>query len=194
MVQANEAQDWTTEGPPPSIEVSELGSRSAFAALLAHTAFPEGTAWERRVVDEGDTLLEEGQLCGKLYFVLSGSLRVEGTVKLPSGRRFKAGVADVGVGSLLGEMALFDRQPHSATVTVVEAGEVAVVDGQRLFAFLGAHRDIGYDVLHEMLTQLVPRLRRMNERTYYFLAWGMKAHGLDDAGSRKKRHGATARS
>lgn len=148
------------------------------AEVLAHPDFPSD-GWTRKSLRRGDVLLREGEDSGAVYLVLEGQVRVEGTVRMQSGRQFQAGVAVVGPGAVIGELALFDAQPHSATVVAESDVAVAVLARTTLRAFLDAHPTLGYQVFGEFLAQLALRLRATNARVYKFLAWGLKAYHLD---------------
>lgn len=151
---------------------------SPLAEVLAHPHFPP-QGWTRRSLNRGDVLLREGEDTGAVYLVLDGQVRVEGTVRMQSGRQFQAGVAVVGPGSVIGELALFDAQPHSATAVAESDVTVAVLARTTLRTFLDAHPTLGYRVFGEFLAQLAVRLRATNARVYKFLAWGLKAYQLD---------------
>lgn len=149
--------------------------------LLEHPEFPEGRHWQRRRFEPGQVVFREGDKTFKLYLVLSGTVRVLGTVDLETGRQIRPGVSDLGEGEVFGELALFDDQPHSTSVSVVSEAELAVIDGPLLLDFLDRNREIGYPILKWVLCRLVPRLRTTNMRVFRLLAWGMKAHELDEA-------------
>jgi len=161
-----------------SVSTVEAGDVSPLELVLAHPAFPS-SRWRLQAFAPGECILREGEHTGALYLVRSGQVRVEGTVKLQSGRRFQAGVTTLRDGGVLGELALFDQQPHSASAYAESAALVAVIEGSALLDFLDQHRDLGYQVFHELLTQLAPRLRATSSRVYKFLAWGLNAHQLD---------------
>ena len=70
-------------------------------------------------VATGNLLTEEGAVGREAFIILSGHAAV--TI---GGRP----VATVGPGEVIGEMALLDRQPRTATVTALEPMRVLVVD------------------------------------------------------------------
>ena len=152
---------------------------SSINELFEHPKFREGHHWHRERFDPGQLVLKEGDKTSKLYLVLSGTVRVLGTVDLETGRQIHPGVSDLSEGEVFGELALFDEQPHSATVSAVSETELAVIDGPLFLEFLDRNRDIGYSILKSLLCQLAPRLRKTNARVFSLLAWGMKAHELD---------------
>ncbi len=66
------------------------------------------TAGRRLPLRSGETLITQGQPIADLFLVLSGTALV-----YVNGRK----VAELGAGEMLGEMALIDKSPPSATVT-----------------------------------------------------------------------------
>jgi CRP/FNR family transcriptional regulator, cyclic AMP receptor protein len=93
----------------------------------------------------GDVLTEEGTVGRQAFIVLSGRASV--TI---GGRP----VATLGPGEVIGEMALLDRQPRTATVTALEPMKVFVID-PRSFSTLLAEPAIA----RRMLDAEVGRLR-----------------------------------
>lgn len=77
-------------------------------------------------VKAGETLFRKGDEPDGFYILMSGSLRIaNGNVVYE----------DLTPGGMVGEMALIDRSPRSATVTALVDSEVVKLD-QRRFLFL----------------------------------------------------------
>ena len=102
-----------------------------------------------------------------------------GNVDLDDARHIRPGFSDLAVGEVFGELALFDNQPRSATVTTVSACDLAVIDGARLMAFLDSHPELGYPLFKDLILILVKRLRSANQKIFALFAWGLKARGID---------------
>jgi CRP-like cAMP-binding protein len=96
-------------------------------------------------LDAGRVLTTEGTTGRQAFIVLSGVAEV--TI---AGRR----VATVGPGEVVGEMALLDRQPRTATVTAVEAMRVLVADPRSFHSLLADPR-----IARKVLDVEVHRLR-----------------------------------
>jgi CRP-like cAMP-binding protein len=76
-------------------------------------------------VAAGTVLFREGEPGEVMYLVREGRVGVL--------RRHSAGeetLAELGPGSILGEMSLLDRRPRSATATVIEDADLTVIDGR----------------------------------------------------------------
>jgi CRP/FNR family transcriptional regulator, cyclic AMP receptor protein len=99
----------------------------------------------------GDVLFKKGDTAGCMYVVLSGELRIgDGNVTLEN----------VSAGGIVGEMALIDHSPRSATVTAVSPATLAEVDEKR-FLFM-VHETPSFAL--NVLRLLTGRLRRSGPR------------------------------
>lgn len=103
-----------------------------------------------RRVKAGEVLFEKGKPGDRMFLVLEGQVEVRLADKV---------VETVALHGIVGEMALLDNAPRSATAVVSRAGEVAVIDRQ---VFLDLVRENPAFSLYVMRT-MAQRLRRMNE-------------------------------
>jgi CRP-like cAMP-binding protein len=150
------------------------------ARVVAHPEFDAPACVRLRRFRAGEVIVREGDTNRSVYLVIAGEVGVEGAVRLQNGRQFQAGATKLAHGAVFGEFALFDQEPHNATVTALVAVQVIEVESTPLSTFLDSHRDLGYEVYRDLLHQLTPRLRKSNARVYRFLAWGLKAYRLDE--------------
>jgi CRP-like cAMP-binding protein len=100
-------------------------------------------------LNPGDVLFREGDAGDKMYVLLEGSAEISIAGKV---------VETAAPGALLGEIALIDRSPRSATVTAKAPSRFAQVD-QRRFHFLV--QQTPYFATHVMQV-LAGRLRNMD--------------------------------
>jgi CRP/FNR family transcriptional regulator, cyclic AMP receptor protein len=115
-----------------------------------------------RTVPAGEALIRHGEPDRTLYFVLDGELEII----LPSGDAFSMGrVAEVGSGSVLGELAFFDGGPRSAGAWAIRNCEVAAMTPDQYAAFERSRPDLARDLLIALGRILATRLRRANART-----------------------------
>lgn len=147
--------------------------------LLSHPDFAEGELWIRRQVAANETLFVEGDRGSEIYLILTGSVRVVGNVDLDDQRTVHPGFSDLPEGQVFGELSLFDGEPRSATVISLTDCELAVLEGEKLMAFLDAHPKLGYPIFKELIHLLVGRLRQANRRIFSLFAWGLKMRGID---------------
>jgi CRP-like cAMP-binding protein len=104
-------------------------------------------------VKAGETLFHKGDEADGFYIVMSGSLRIaNGNIVYE----------DIVPGGLVGEMALIDREPRSATVTALTDSEVVKVDLRR-FLFLVQQTPFFSIRVMSVLSQ---RLRATNQKLH----------------------------
>ncbi|HUK61614.1 MAG TPA: Crp/Fnr family transcriptional regulator [Stellaceae bacterium] len=109
-------------------------------------------ARERNLVSlkAGEVLFRRGDDAHAMYVILSGEVRV-GDGNADYGR--------IGAGSIVGEMALIDHAPRSATVTAVSDTSLAEIDEKRFIYLVERTPNFALNVMR-ILSQ---RLRRSNE-------------------------------
>lgn len=154
-------------------------AQSMLDSLLSHPDFCEGSLWQRRHFDANVTVFKEGDRGRQVYLILKGTVRIVGNVDLDEEHHIRPGFSDLGEGEVFGELSLFDNEPRSATVVTVTECEFAVIDGDRMMAFLDAHPDVGHPLFKELILILVNRLRKANRKIFALFAWGLKARGID---------------
>jgi CRP/FNR family transcriptional regulator, cyclic AMP receptor protein len=99
----------------------------------------------------GQVLFHKGEPAQAMYVVRAGQLQIgEGSVVYET----------VGPGDIVGEMAMIDTEPRSATVKALGASEVVVIDQAR---FLYMVQQTPFFAIRVMQV-LAQRLRIMNER------------------------------
>jgi CRP/FNR family transcriptional regulator, cyclic AMP receptor protein len=100
-------------------------------------------------------LMRQGESGIGLFIILSGKVRVEKTDA--AGREVE--IAENGPGDILGEMAVFDGAPRSASVKATVQAECLVLASWEFNAFLRAHPEAAL----ELLPILVKRFRETND-------------------------------
>jgi CRP/FNR family cyclic AMP-dependent transcriptional regulator len=103
----------------------------------------------------GGAIFREGEPGDSLHVVISGLIRVS----VGAGSGDEATVAHVGPGDCVGELALLDGRPRSATATAVEPTRTLVVDRRTFVAWL-SERPAAALALLETISL---RLRRTDE-------------------------------
>jgi CRP/FNR family transcriptional regulator len=96
---------------------------------------------------------DDGDTC---YVIRDG--RARAVRSHPSGRSIT--LADFGPGDIFGELALFDQEPRSATVEVLEPTEVIAILGADMRRLMTEHPSIAV----KLIASLAQRLRATNER------------------------------
>ena len=104
---------------------------------------------DQRTLAAGEVLFQEGDTGDVMYAVVEGSLH------LTVGGRV---VDEVQVGQIVGEMALIDESPRSATAAAATDTVVAPVDRKRFVYLVQEHPTFALQVMELMAA----RLRRAN--------------------------------
>ncbi len=104
-----------------------------------------------RRIHTGEILFRAGEPGDSLILVVEGKIDV---------RLGDETVETVGLHGIVGEMALIDNSPRSATAVAATTGEIAVIDRQ---TFLDLVREVPAFSLYVMRI-LADRVRRMNAR------------------------------
>jgi hypothetical protein len=104
---------------------------------------------------KGEALFQRGDVGAELFVVLEGEVRIH----LDSNGS-EVTLARQGPNSVLGEMAVFDEQPRSASAQALADTTVRVLRRDRLNAIVHEHPE----VLLEFVKNLSERIRRMNEQ------------------------------
>lgn len=99
-------------------------------------------------------LLAEGQPQNNLYLVISGTLTVKRQTDLGD-----ATVATIGPGESIGEIALFDVGPASATVTATEFCQLWRINREELLNFVTDNQGAGIELVMGLAATLAQRLR-----------------------------------
>ena len=105
---------WGNEESPAVVAAAE----SALERELSQTLLAGEVDFERRKLDEGDVLVEQGAEGNELYLLLDGVLGVE-----VDGEQ----VAEMGPGTMLGERASLEGGVRTATLRAVTPARVAVI-------------------------------------------------------------------
>ncbi|MTJ11004.1 cyclic nucleotide-binding domain-containing protein [Anabaena sp. UHCC 0204] len=96
------------------------------------------------------TIFQQGQEGRSLYILVSGRVKVHiGDTKL----------AEVDRGKYFGEMAVFDTQPRSASITTLESCECLELTQEQLYDAIEETPEIAVNVIRE-LSRLI---RKLNE-------------------------------
>jgi CRP-like cAMP-binding protein len=112
----------------------------------------------RRQLKEGEVLARQGETGRDLYIVSEGLLEVS-----VMERDVPRVVINLGAGQLIGEMALVDHGPRSATVTAVQDPTfVQVIQHDEFEALCQQNTQIGYRVMQNLAVDLSFKLRHRN--------------------------------
>lgn len=106
-------------------------------------------------VPAGEVVIRRGDRERALYFVVAGALEVRASGRDALGPLFREAA-----GSVIGEIALFDGLPRTATVWAVEDAELLRLDDAALHAFAAEHPARANQLLFALGRVLAFHLRR----------------------------------
>lgn len=109
---------------------------------------------EQRKLDGGDVMVRQFDRDTDMMIIVSGGARI----KSFSGES----LAEVGPGSVIGEVSLVDDQPRSATVVAVGTTVVAVIPGKRLAELVNEDVSLKAQLVLNIGKVLCQRLRTAN--------------------------------
>jgi CRP-like cAMP-binding protein len=115
---------------------------------------------ERAQFDPGASLMRQGQPADSAFILESGSVDV--VTRLPGGG--EAGVATLGPGSVIGEMALLDSGQRSATVMAREPVEGYILERDGFHVLLVQRNRAAFTIQSRITRTLCARLRELNAR------------------------------
>jgi PPM family protein phosphatase len=97
----------------------------------------------------GDTIIDQSDVGGDLYVVLSGCVAVCSSGSL---------VAELRVGQHFGEMSLLRDRPRSAHALATQLTELLVIPRERFFTLLRSEHELGMKLLWQFTSVLADRL------------------------------------
>ena len=120
---------------------------------------PLAASMRERHLRPGQVLAKEGARGSEMYFIRAGTLAI---VKGVTGG-IEQVVARVGTGEFVGEMALFDRRPRSATIRAETDVELLVLDRKAVQLLVNLSPATAAAFLRALSEEFISRLRRSNQ-------------------------------
>ncbi len=137
-------------------KVGMLKSIPIFHELSRKELLEVNELLHERVYEKDEIVFEEGDPGHGFFVIVSGKLRV-----MPSIEALKTACLEIGPGELLGELALFDEGPRTATVVAVERTVTVALFQAEFSKLLTNHKGIGVKVLAEIARTLIRRSRQV---------------------------------
>jgi serine/threonine protein phosphatase PrpC len=147
----------------PTIDRRSVLARARIEAigqtpLLASLSYKERVAMlaiaTSHRVEAGEVVMREGEVGSDMFVVVRGRLAVS-----------KAGahIADLGPGGLVGEMAMVDAAPRSATVVAVETTDLISFSHAAMTTLMRAEPALGNKLLWSIIASMSGKLRSSSE-------------------------------
>lgn len=108
-----------------------------------------------RTVDSGKMLFRKGDIGHEMFIVLKGKVQIVDEIE--DKRKI---LAELGVGEIFGEMAMFEKRPRSAHAVVKESSQILVLSEEVLIKLL--EKKIPRKFLANVIGVLCHRLRVTN--------------------------------
>jgi CRP/FNR family cyclic AMP-dependent transcriptional regulator len=134
-------------------------------------------ALREKTVRKGHILMREGDDGDEMFIVRRGALVVSKAVTGP----VEQVLARMGPGDFVGEMALFDREPRSATIQADAASDASllVLDRGSLEALMEANPRAAASFFRNLVQVFIERMRASTNLIAEVTRWGLEATGLD---------------
>lgn len=114
----------------------------------------------------GQVILEEGERTGGIWIITEG--RCEVVKRSVAGK--ESSLAELGPGSIFGEMSFFQPMPHSATVRSLTPVVALELTTERYRQLEREKLRIAHTIAHSVAIVLSERLRRMDDWTSELIA------------------------
>ena len=137
-----------------------LGRVEIFNSLDKKELETLGRECRERSYSAGTTIIKQGDSGSGLFIITSGHVKVT-IAHHPD--RAEEEVGTFGPGSVLGEMALLDDQPRSASIVTIEDVTALILPVWEFRATMRSHPDIAIKLLSVMSRRL-RRLERKNDQ------------------------------
>lgn len=143
-----------TLAPGPNESLPSDLDFSFISAYVESAESPVKDLFQTRRYEPGEIILREGDLGNEIFIIRSGRVAIfKGEFSAPVILGFR------GAGDMVGEMAVLENKPRSATVVALEPTNLHVTDQAGFNRMLNQPPFLGLNML-EMLSQ---RLRKMGE-------------------------------
>ena len=113
---------------------------------------------QERVYAPGEYILRQGESGKGLLVLLQGLVAIQ--VRSTSGE--ERVIVHLGPGQILGEIALVDRGPHSASAVAVQPTKGLFIPTEDFWQFCYEHPSLGVELLHNLASDLAFKLRHLD--------------------------------
>ena len=131
-----------------------LKTVSIFAGTPDSTLAEVAALLEEQVLSAGERLFEKGDPGRCMYIIVSGRLRVhDGDQTLN----------ELGERDIVGEMAVLESAPRSASVTAVEETRLLRLDQEPLYELMADHVDVARGIIGVLSSRLRARIEDIGD-------------------------------
>jgi len=155
--------------------VAKVKGIMAFRFLADYEAYDLLEKAELNQYEEGEPIVEEGDVTPYLYGILEGSMGI--SVRQEEDRQVY--VNTLGAGDVFGEAGIFTSVPRTATVTAQTNALVLAVHRDKLARFLKDHAEAGNKILLVIIYGLLLKLKAANQELAFERKDDMDHAGVD---------------
>ena len=98
-----------------------------------------------KVYERGQVIVRQGEAGDSMYVMQGGQVEV---VREKDGKEYRLSV--LGRGDVFGEMALFDREPRSATVRALDSARVLTLDKRTFLRRVHEDPSLAFSILEKL--------------------------------------------
>ncbi len=149
-----------TQGAPPADAAPLHGFERLLQGLTPETIEAGRKAMRVRTIAAGTPIMAEGDRTNSLYLIESGSVAVFRPILDGTGERV---LATLTPGMTLGEMALLDGQPRSASARAETDCRLAEIDPADILALPNGHRILA-DIRSSLAIAVTDRMRKQTDQ------------------------------
>ena len=153
--------------------------KNILKSILNSPQLPEGSAWKRRHFDVNEIVVKEGELGASLFIVEEGAVIVTRRVDLGENKHIQPGMGELKAGAIFGESCLHVSLPRIATVKALTESCLLEINGEALSIYLDDNPTQGYLFYKKLFEVVIGRLNNANHTVETLMAWGLKAHEMD---------------
>lgn len=148
------------------------------ARFAATDLAPLAARMRERRLRAGQVLAKEGARGTEMYFVRTGTLAIVKGVTGGIGG-IEQIVARIRAGEFVGEMALFDRRPRSATIRAETDAQLFVLDRKAVQVLVNMSPAAAAAFLRALSEEFIARLRRSNQLIAELTCAVLEASGFE---------------
>jgi len=133
------------------------------------------TMCDVQVYDEGEPIINQGEVEQAFYAVISGSVSVD----VNEGRRKKVYICTIGEGEVFGEAGMFMRVKRTANVNSLSGATLLYITREEFVQFIKKNPATGNKILMVVIYSLLKKLRSANQELAFERQFDIRQDDVD---------------